>query len=111
MEVINAEFNTLLPASTDLAKQNDDFMQEHHNSAAHVHACLQVRQMLDPSSTEKNQQDVIRTLALDGSSLKDATRGLEMLTEWKAKEQYIDDYMTAAHERWPEASAFEKRGN
>lgn len=108
MEVINAEFNTLLPASTDLTKHNDDFMQEHHGSAAHVQAALRVRQELDPSSSEKNQQDVIRTLALDGSSLEDAVRGSDLLKQWKAKDQYLNDYVTAAHERWPEADAFEK---
>ncbi len=106
MEVINAEFNDLLPASTDLAKHNDDFLQKHHTSAPHVQACLRVRQMLDPSSSEKNQQNLIRTLALEGSSLDDAVRGLELLEEWKAEQKYKNDYIVAAHERWPEASAF-----
>lgn len=108
MEVVNADFNTLLPASTDLTKQNDDFMQKHHDNASHVQAALKVRQLLDPSSSEKNQQDIIRTLALEGSSLNDEVKGLEILKVWKAKEQYMDDYVAAAHERWPEASAFEK---
>lgn len=75
-----------------------------------MQACLRVRQLLDPSTSEKNQQDVIRTLALEGSSLEDAVRGLELLKEWKAKDQYQDDYLAAAHERWPEASAFKKKG-
>ena len=106
MEVINAEFNPLLPASTDLAKHNDAFLQEHHDSAAHVQACLKVRHLLDPSTSDKNQQDLIRTLALEKSTLEDATRGLEILKEWKAKSQYVDDYTTAAKERWPEATSF-----
>ena len=76
-----------------------------------MHACLKVRQFLDPSSSEKNQQDVIRTLALEGSSLEDAARGLELLKEWKAKDQYRDDYLAAAHERWPEASAFKAKAD
>jgi peptide alpha-N-acetyltransferase len=109
MEVINAEFNTLLPASTDLAKHNDEFLQQNHNSASHVQACLKVRQLIDPSSRENNQQDVIRTLALDGNSLEDAVRGLDLLEEWKAEPRYKDDYLVAAHERWPEASAFEQK--
>ena len=82
-------------------------MQEHHESAAHLQSCLKVRQLLDPGSSEKNQQDLIRTLALERISLEDAVRGLTMLKEWKAKPQYVNDYVTAAHERWPEASAFE----
>ena len=93
MEVINAEFNTLLPASTDLAKHNNEFLQQHHDSASHVQACLKVRQLIDPSIAEKNQQDVIRTLALEGSSLEDAVRGLELLEEWKADPKYKNDYL------------------
>lgn len=111
MEVINAEFNTLLPASTDLAKHNNDFLQEHHNSAPHVQAALRVRQLLDPSSLEKNLQDVIRTLALERCSLQDAVSGLEDLKGAKAKKQYVDDYVAAARERWPEATAFEQKAN
>ncbi len=109
-EVIAAEFDPILPVSADLSKQNDEFLQKHNESAPHVHACLKARQFLDPSSSEKNQQDVIRTLALEGSSLEDAVRGLELLKEWKAKDQYQEDYLAAAHERWPEASAFKKKG-
>ena len=72
-----------------------------------------MRQFLDPGSSEKNQQDVIRTLALEGCSLQDAVKGLELLKEWKAKDQYQDDYLATAHERWPEASAFlqQKKGD
>lgn len=110
-EVIAAEFDPILPASADLSKHNDEFLQRHHDSAGHVQACLKVRQFLDPSSSDKNQQDVIRTLALEGSSLEDAMAGLELLKEWKAKDQYRDDYLTAARERWPEASAFMKKGD
>lgn len=76
-----------------------------------MQACLKVKQFLDPSSIEKNQQDVIRTLALEGSSLEDALRGLDLLKEWDAKGQYRDDYITAAHERWPEAIVFKKKGD
>ena len=110
-EVLAAEFDPVLPASTDLSKHNDEFLQKHHESAPHVQACLRAKQLLDPSSSEKNQQDVIRTLALEGTSLADAVRGSELLKEWKAKDQYRDDYLAAAHDRWPEASAFQKKSN
>ena len=70
-----------------------------------------MRQFLDPGSSEKNQQDVIRTLALEGIGLEDAVKGLELLKEWKAKDQYQNDYLAAARERWPEATAFQKKGN
>lgn len=111
MEVINAEFNALLPASIDLSKHNDNFLEEHHDSAAHVQACLKVRRLLDSNRDEKNQQDLIRTLALEKCGLEDAVRGVELLKEWKAQSQYVDDYVAAARERWPEASAFEEKPN
>ena len=110
-EVIAAEFDSVISAAADLSKHNDEFLAKNHESAPHVQACLKARQFLDPSSSEKNQQDVIRTLALQGSSLDDAVRGLELLKEWKAKDQYRNDYLAAAHERRPEASAFKKKGD
>lgn len=109
MEVINAEFNTLLPASTDLTEHNNNFLQNHYDSAPHVQACLKVRQLLETSSSEKNQQDLIRTLALEGSNLMDAVRGLELLDEWKAEAKYRNDYVAAAHQRWPQATAFAEK--
>lgn len=111
MKVINSEFSNLLPASTNLAEHNEEFMQKHHNSAPHVQAGLRVRQLLDPSSLEKNQQDVIRTLALEACSLGDAVAGLEQSKKSKPKMQYVNDYVAAARERWPEASAFEKKAD
>ena len=75
-----------------------------------MQAALQVRaHILDSASNEKHSQDMIRTLALDDSNLEDAARGLEFLKEWKAEQKYIDDYMAAAHERYPEASAFQEQ--
>lgn len=76
-----------------------------------MQAGFRVRQLLDPSSLEQNQQDVIRTLALEGCSLEDAVAGLEQLTESKPKAQYVNDYVAAARERWPQASAFEKKAD
>ena len=67
--------------------------------------------MLDPGSSEKAQQDLIRTLALESCGLEDAVRGLEILEEWKPEPKYKTDYITAAHERWPEATAFALKEN
>lgn len=108
-EVIASEFDTILAKDTDLLKHNSDFVKAHHNSAGHVHATLRARQLLDPTSSEKTQQDMIRTLALDNTNLADASRGLELLEEWEAEAKYRDDYVAAAHERFPEANIFQKR--
>ena len=48
---------------------------------------------------------MIRTLALKGN-LEDARRGLDVLRGWKAEKKYIDDYLAAAHVRYPNATAF-----
>ena len=108
MDVINTEFNNILSASADLTKHNDDFMQEHRESTSHVQSCLKIRQLLDPSRKEKNQQDLIRTLALEGCDLEDALNGLELMRGWGPNSGYSKDYICAAHARWPEASAFEQ---
>ncbi len=69
-----------------------------------MHAALAVRHLLHPDD-EEVQQDMIRTLALDGA-LGDAKRGLEMLRAWKAEGRYVSDYTDAAKAKFPEASVF-----
>jgi len=69
-----------------------------------VHPALAVRHLLHPDN-EEVQQDMIRTLALDGG-LGDAQRGLEMLKAWKAEWRYFSDYTDAAKAKFPEASVF-----
>lgn len=96
----------MVPQDADLLKLNSDFLGRNCNSAAHVQASLRVRQLLDPKTADENQKDVIRTLALPSVSLEDAIRGLDLLKDWKAESRYREDYIAAAHERWPEATAF-----
>lgn len=108
-EIIDAEFSPHLPPDIDLSKHNDDFLKRHHNSISHVQAALRTRQKLKKpeESKEANCKDIIRTLALDGATWEDAERGLNILTtEWKADKKYVNDYIDAAHARWPECSRF-----
>ena len=109
-EIFDSEFSSLIPKDANLTKLNDEYLQIHHESVSHVQVALQVRvYILDPASKEKCSQDMIKTLALKGN-LKDATRGLDLLREWKVEKRYIDDYLAAAHVRYPNATAFiEKR--
>ena len=72
---------------------------------------LNTRQVLNPESKEENCKDVIRTLAIDGSNLDDAYRGLDLLTQWKAEERFRNDYIDAARARWPECSRFSEKKN
>ncbi|KAL9130976.1 MAG: hypothetical protein Q9217_000965 [Psora testacea] len=109
LELFDSELSTMIPKNTNLANFNDKYLQRHHDSAPHVQAALQLRaDILDTTSKEKHSQDMIRTLALEDSSLEDATRGLESLKRWKAQQRYIDDYIAAAHARYPEATAFQE---
>ncbi|KAL8831127.1 MAG: hypothetical protein Q9170_005429 [Blastenia crenularia] len=105
-EVLESKFSPLVPSDADLWKLNADFLAKNNESAAHVQASLRVRQMLDPETSDDNQKDVIRTLALPTVPLEDAVQGLELLNEWKGPSRYREDYIAAAHERWPEATAF-----
>ncbi|KAL8936969.1 MAG: hypothetical protein Q9211_003925 [Gyalolechia sp. 1 TL-2023] len=105
-ETLESEFSAMIPTNADLRQMNSDFLAKNSESAAHVRASLRVRQMLDPKTSDENQKDVIRTLALPSVSLADAVQGLELLKSWGAQSRYQEDYIAAAHERWPEATAF-----
>lgn len=100
----------MLPKGTDLAQYNSRFLHDHNVSPAHVQASTCVRHFLEPKTFEENQKDILRTLALDSVTLKDAIRGLEILNAWKTNAVIHDDYISAAHERWPEATAFKRKG-
>ncbi|KAL8905972.1 MAG: hypothetical protein Q9207_002303 [Kuettlingeria erythrocarpa] len=105
-EALEAELSPLIPHDADLLKLNSEYLAENSESAAHVQASLRTRQLLDPKTADDNQKDVIRTLVLPSVSLEDAVRGLDLLKEWKAESRYRDDFIAAAHERWPEATTF-----
>ncbi|KAL9001417.1 MAG: hypothetical protein Q9188_005460 [Gyalolechia gomerana] len=108
---LESEFLHLIPVKADLLKMNSDFLAKNSESAAHVQASLRVRQILDPKTSDDNQKDVIRTLALPLASFADAVQGLELLKNWGAQSRYLEDYIAAAHERWPEATAFMSTGH
>ena len=111
-ELLEHEFSPLLTKDSDLARINDEFLQEHHTSAPHIQSALRVRvKIIDPSTKEKSSQDIIRTLALEQSNLPDAKKGLETLRELNAETKYIDDFLAAAHARYPEANAFMRKDN
>ncbi|KAL8843438.1 MAG: hypothetical protein Q9176_002051 [Flavoplaca citrina] len=105
-EALEAEFSPLISPNADLLELNSDYLSKNSESAAHVQASLRARQVIDPTTADENQKDVMRTLALPSVSLEDAIRGLDLLNDWKAQSRYREDYIAAAHERWPEATVF-----
>jgi len=108
-EIVELEFAPILPKNADLSNYNSDYLAKHNHSAAHVQASICTRHFLEPKTHEDNRKDILRTLALGSVSLKEAVRGLELLKAWKGEQRIQDDYINAAHERWPEANAFEKK--
>ncbi len=107
-EVITPEFATILPNDTDPSTYNDDFLARHKHSAAHIQAYVKVRQTLTPDSLEQNQKDLLAALDLDHISLQDIVAGLDLLKSWKSEKKQLDDYVTRARQRWPEATAFQQ---
>ena len=70
---------------------------------------MRTRQLLKPETKADNCKDMIRTLAIDGSTLEDAFQGLDLLAEWKADDKFRNDYIDSARARWPECSRFSEK--
>ncbi|KAF2995813.1 hypothetical protein E8E13_001290 [Curvularia kusanoi] len=106
-QVLTDTFTTPSP-STDLKAYNDDFAAKHASSAPHLHAAYAARFALDPASKPQNEADLIKTLELPGVTVDQASRGLELLGEWKSEESVKDEYRSKAKGRWSEATVFAK---
>ncbi|KAL9607375.1 MAG: hypothetical protein Q9167_007707 [Letrouitia subvulpina] len=106
-EVLETELSQLVAKDADLSSLNNAYLTKNGESAQHVQAALRVRQMLDPSTKEENHKDLIRTLALESSSLEIAIQGLIYLREDDVQPKFQDEYAAVAHKRWPEATAFQ----
>ena len=102
-EVFDVDFKPLLPTpNPDIKSLNNDYLSKNTTAQA-VFAGAEVRRAVDPSSDEKIKDDFGKVLRNDLTSLEEAQQGLDMLKYWDLP---IGEYITAAHERWPEADAF-----
>ena len=102
-EILDSEFQPLLPqAKPDLKSLNEDYLAT-NSSAEAVFAGAEVRRTIDSSSDEKITEDFINVVDWESTSLKEAQQGLDLLRYWDLP---VGDYLTAAHERWPEATVF-----
>ncbi|KAI9878769.1 MAG: hypothetical protein M1830_010571 [Pleopsidium flavum] len=108
-EVITSEFGTILAKDTDLSTFNNEFLEKHKRSAAHVQSSLKARQVLTPDCLGRNQKDLLATFDLDDISLQEAIRGFELMEDWKSEQKQLDAYLARATQRWPEATAFQPR--
>ncbi len=98
-------------SSKSLGECNEEYLDSHKDSAPHVHSVGRVRHILQPDADEtrkKGISDLQATLKLDSISLEEAVEGLNVLDQIVAAQDPLarEAYMKAAHERWPEATAF-----
>lgn len=104
-QVIKESFTTP-PADADLKAYNNDFLEKHSESAAHLQSAYNVRFLLDNSSKSQNEEDLKKTLDLPSITKEQAEAGLALLDEWKSEAKVKDDYRAKAASRWSEATVF-----
>lgn len=102
-EVVNAEFDKLLPKSENLEKWNETFLSANKGSVAHVHAGLSGRQLLKPESKSQSEQDLLATLDIPEITIDEATAALDLLNKWGSDKTA---YAEKATKKWPESSVF-----
>ncbi|KAJ6171095.1 N-terminal acetyltransferase A complex subunit n.t1.c1 [Penicillium chermesinum] len=103
-EVVNPEFEKLLPKSQDLTQWNESYLSANKDSASHVQAALTVRQLLDKESKAQCEKDLVASLDALKISFDDAVSGLDLLGEWGSDKTAFAE---KASKKWPEASAFQ----
>lgn len=103
-EVVNAEFDKLLPKSQKLEDFNESFLSAHKDSVAHVQAALSGRQLLKPDSKAQCEKDFLSTLDSSDITLDEAVAGLELLSKWGCDKTA---YAQKASKKWPESSVFD----
>ncbi|OTA87776.1 hypothetical protein M434DRAFT_399365 [Hypoxylon sp. CO27-5] len=101
-EVLKSEF-TAVDASTDLKKFNDDFKEKHKDSPSHVISAIQAEKLLG-GDKKKSEKDLAGVLNLKGIQHDQAIEVLALLKSWRSSE--ADAFKEAAHEKWPEVTAF-----
>ncbi|PWY80599.1 N-terminal acetyltransferase catalytic subunit Nat1 [Aspergillus heteromorphus CBS 117.55] len=105
-EVVNAEFETLLPKAQNLDEWNNTFVSTHKDSVPHQQAGLTSRQLLNPDSKPQCEQDLASTLDSTDITIETALAGLELLNEWGSSQAAQTAYAQKASSKWPEATVF-----
>jgi N-alpha-acetyltransferase 15/16, NatA auxiliary subunit len=103
-DIIFTESRTFLPELKDLSDWNNDFVDRHKSSAPHIQAGLRVRGLIGKEAKQKNEKDLLAALSLEGTSMRDARAGLELLNEWDSSAEVKDKYLNTAADRWSKAS-------
>lgn len=103
-EVVNAEFDKLLPKSQKLEEFNESFLSANKDSVAHVQAALSGRQFLKPDSKAQCEKDLMATLDAPDITIEEAVSGLDLLSKWGGNKTA---YAEKASKKWPESSHFD----
>lgn len=103
-EVVNTEFEKLLPKSQKLEEWNESFLSANKNSVAHIQAALSGRQLLKPDSKAQCEKDLLASLDSSAVSIDEAAIALELLNKWGSDKTA---YAEKASQKWPESSLFQ----
>ncbi|KAJ5929474.1 N-terminal acetyltransferase A complex subunit n.t1.c1 [Penicillium verhagenii] len=102
-EVVNAEFEKLLPKSQNLEEFNESFLSANKASATHVQAALSGRLLLNADSKTQCEKDLLATLDSSDITIDEAALALELLAKWGVDKTA---YAEKATNKWPESSVF-----
>ncbi|KAJ5570131.1 N-terminal acetyltransferase A complex subunit n.t1.c1 [Penicillium hispanicum] len=103
-EVVNAEFEKLLPKSQKLEEWNESYLSANKTSVAHVQAALSGRQLLNADSKPQCEKELLATLDTPEVTIDEAAIGLDLLSKWGSDKA---GYIQKANKKWPESSVFE----
>lgn len=103
-EVVNAEFDKLLPKSQKLEEWNEAFLTANKGSVAHIQAALSGRHLLNADSIAKCEKDLLATLDTPNVTVDEAAVALDLLSKWGSDKTA---YIQKANKKWPESSVFE----
>lgn len=102
VEVLKSGF-TAVDASADLKRYNTSFQEKHKNSSAHVISAIKTERLLGEDK-KKSEKDLVGVLKLEDVQHEQAIEALALLRQWRSSE--ADTFKKAAHEKWPEVTAF-----
>ncbi|KAL4792509.1 NMDA receptor-regulated protein 1-domain-containing protein [Aspergillus venezuelensis] len=105
-EVVDGEFEALLPKAQNLDEWNKSFIADKQDSISHKHAYLTCQQLLKPDSKAETEKELASTLDASVVSLETALAGLDLLGEWGSNQAAKASYAEKASSKWPESSLF-----
>ncbi|KAI6858791.1 hypothetical protein KC334_g21778, partial [Hortaea werneckii] len=111
-QVVEETFLAKINKSKSVDATNEEYLQQHKNSLAHVKAVVRARYAMKPADDglkSKSVQDMCNALKTKETTLLDAVDGLTLLQEMQVSSDAKDQYQAAGRERWPVATAFKQR--